>query len=108
MIVFCFKEFDLGILSFDKEANEFVYDSLLENEKEAEKKYGLDFYSLKESMRKRSKTLFKQFNEFVDCLTRPDIIRLAKINNDDSLFEKLEKLSRLNLNDAGYFIRYKK
>lgn len=107
MIKFCFKEFELGFLSFDKKTNEFVYNSLLENERNADKKYqGLEFYYLKNSVNRRSKTLFKQFDEFAGCLNRPDIIRLAELEEKDSLFEKLEKLAKLNIVESDYFISY--
>lgn len=109
MIIYGFKDFELGELFFDEQTQEFVYNSFLENEKAAAKKYnGLDDYFLAGSKNRRSKTLFSQFAEIAGSLNRPDIVRLAEIDKQDSLFVKLEKLSKLNLNENAYFIRYKK
>lgn len=109
MIILCFKEFRLGKLSFDEYTQEFVYDSFAENENKANEKYDIfETYFLAQSKNKRSKFLFAQFSEIAGCLTRPDIIRLAEIEKEDNLFVKLEKLSKLNLNDSAYFIRYEK
>lgn len=109
MIILSYKDCDLGVLSFDSEKQEFVYNSFVENENEADKKYFIfESYFLAGSKNRRSKKLFPQFGEIAACLTRPDIIRLAKIEEDDNLFAKLEKLSRLQLSKMGYFIRYKK
>lgn len=109
MIILSYKDCDLGVLSFDGDKQEFVYNSFVENESEADKKYGIfESYFLEGSKNRRSKKLFSQFAEIAGCLTRPDIVRLAKIEDEDNLFEKLEKLSRLQLNKSTYFIRYKK
>lgn len=106
MVILCFREYELGALSFDKKSEEFVYNSFIESERKAFEKYGLDAYFLLGSRNKRSKRLFLQFGEFVACLTRGDIIRLAGICSNDSLFEKLEKLSMINMIDNAYYIRY--
>lgn len=109
MIIFCFKEFKLGQLSFDDHTQEFVYDSFVENENKANEKYDIfETYFLANSKNRRSKFLFPQFSEISCCLTRPDIVSLAKIDKTDNLFAKLEKLSKLNLNDSAYFVRYEK
>lgn len=109
MIILCFKEFRLGKLSFDDHTQEFVYDSFAENENKANEKYDIfETYFIANSKNRRSKTLFAQFCEFAGCLTRADVIRFAEIEKEDNLFVKLEKLSKLNLNDYAYFIRYEK
>ena len=109
MISLFYKEFELGVLSFDNDSNEFVYNSNIENEKKADEKYfGLELYNLFGSKNRRSKNLFLQFCEIAGCLNRPDIVRMAGIEKKDNLYQKLEKLSKLKLNDEDYFIRFKK
>ncbi len=106
MVILCFREYELGVLSFDKENEEFIYNSFIESERTALELYDLDGYYLAGSHNKRSKRLFSIFGEFAACLTRGDIVRLAGILSEDSLFEKLDKLSKINMIDDGYHIRY--
>ena len=109
MIKLYYKEFELGYLTFDYENNVFVYNSNVENENKAKAKYlGMEFYYLSNSKNKRQKILFENFIEYTECLGRTDIIEKAKIQKDDTLYEKLEKIAKLNWNNEGFYIKYGK
>ena len=106
MIGFYYKEIQLGILSYDDKTQEFVYNSIEKNEKKAREKYHmLEYYGLANSKNKRQKEIFEDFSEFVQVLSRYDIVELTKINKDEHLYKKLEKLASLGLNDDDFHIK---
>ena len=106
MISLFYKKIMLGTLYFDYKTNEFIYNSKVKNEKEAKEKYkAMDFYNLFNSENKRQKDLFDDFKDFSDALEREDIIKLAQIKEEDSLFVKLEKLASLDLLEDGFYIK---
>lgn len=106
MIKLCYKEFELGTLSFDEQTKEYIYNSNLENEQKAKEKYSaMEFYYLSNSVDRRSKRLFDNFTEFSSSFDRSDIVRKAKIEKDDSIFEKLTKIAKLNLFYENFYIK---
>ena len=106
MIGFYYKEIQLGTLSFDNETQEFIYNSIIENEIRAKKKYHMiKYYSLENSKDKRGKNIFEEFLEFVQSLSRHDVIEMAKIKKDEPLYNKLEKLASLSLNEDDFYIK---
>ena len=106
MIKYFFKDIELGTLSFDNKKNEFVYNSNIENEKKAKKYGSMFFYSLYDSIDKRQKNIFDEFEIFAMSLSREDIVKSAGIKKEDNLFQKLEKLSKLTLNDDEFHLKY--
>lgn len=106
MIKLCYKNFELGILSYDWDKNEFIYNSLVENEKIAKKSCSaLEFYEFFDSKDVRWKKLPSFFGEICACLNRGDIVKLAGIEKGDNLYQKLEKLGKLNLITNGFYIK---
>lgn len=108
MIKYFFRDIELGVLSFDDKTKEFVYNSNIENEQKAKKYGAMFFYSLYNSIDRRQKSIFSEFSIFTMCLSRDDIVKDAGLKKEDSLFEKLEKLSKLKINNDEFYIKYEK
>jgi hypothetical protein len=108
MICLYYKEIHLGNLTFDNNTQQFVYNSIEKNEQKAKEKYHmLEYYALFNSKNKKQTNLFDEFYEFEQSVYRDDIIELAGIKKDDSLFIKLQKLASLSLNDDYFHIKNK-
>lgn len=107
MVKLFYKECELGNLTFDKKTNEYVYNSNLEGEKKAKAKYlAMEFYSLSNSKDRRQKYIFDEFDQFRRSVTRADIVELADIKQEDSVFVRLEKMAKLDLLREEYSIKY--
>lgn len=106
MLKLCYREFELGTLSYDEENQEYIYNSNLEGEKNAKAKYlGMEFYSLSNSKDKRQKDIFTNFLIFIPALTRADIVKDAKIEQTDSTYEKLLKFAKLDMFDEDFHLK---
>lgn len=106
MIALCFKNYVLGTLSYDLKNGEFVYDSNIDQERGAEQEFIIsDSYLLFNSKGFRSKTIFPEFSDFLDAVSRQDIIKKVGIFEEDNLFVKLEKISGLNFDNSGFYIK---
>lgn len=106
MIALCFKNFHLGTLCYDVEKGEFVYDSNIEQERQAENEFMIsDSYLLFNSKGLRSKVIFPEFCDFLDAVSRQDLIKKVGIVEDDNLFVKLEKISKLNFDNSGFYLK---
>lgn len=102
-IKFCYKTFHLGTLTFENGL--FVYNSILKNEMEAkESSIKMQFYNLTNSVNKTSNVIFDEFEEFLTATNRQDIVKKAKIKENDSPFVKLYKFSKLNINQDDFYI----
>lgn len=107
MVKLFYKECELGTLTFDEKTNEYVYNSNLEGEKKAKSKFlAMEFYALSNSKDRRQKYIFDEFDEFRRAITRSDIVKMADMKQDDSVFVKLEKLAKLELMTDSFNIRY--
>ena len=74
MVGYFYKDIQLGQLSFDKETDEFVYNSKIKNEQKAKEKYhAMEYYYLYNSVNRRQKELFEDFALFTANFNRPDI-----------------------------------
>ena len=98
-----YREFNLG--SLEASPNGFVWTPNLSNITEASKKYiGMDMFLLE-----KEPTLYKiipwHYKDFLINADRPDLKQKANIQNSDSDFEKLYKLSKLNFFSSEFIIK---
>ncbi len=104
-ILLCYREFELGTLTFEN--NKYIFNSNIENEKLATKKYpiAMDFYYLANSVNRQSDEVFYEFEDYlIAAKERPDLIKKAKIYPIDSDFTKLFKLANLNFDTTKLYI----
>ena len=107
MVKLFYKECELGTLTFDEKTREYVYNSNLEGEKKAKAKFlAMEFYSLSNSVDRRQKFIFDEFDEFRRAISRSDLTQMANIKQEDDVFVRLEKLATLELMKDGFNIRY--
>lgn len=103
-IILKLKEIVLGYLLEDN--NKYVFIAEENNIKLAYKKYPLfmRLYNLNENGKKFYDFLPYPFSELREALSRQDIVIKAKINNDDSEFQKLYKAVGLNIELPNFSI----
>lgn len=105
-VVLCYKEFELGELTYNNE--EYVFNTITGNEL-AKIKYVVPRASqLLSGGEKRSRTLFGEFAYFFKLLQNPYIKSEANIIDGESDFEKLLKISRLELDRGSFYIKYRR
>ncbi|MGD9901257.1 MAG: hypothetical protein AB7S44_01825 [Spirochaetales bacterium] len=103
-INYYYKDIKLGTLTYKQHT--YIYVSDLENEAIALQKHPLmKFYTLANSHKNKSQTLFKEFTEFLEATNRKDIIERAKIKEKDSAFTKLYKFAKLNQDTSEFYIK---
>lgn len=106
MLALCFKNYILGVLEFDFISKEFVYTSNVEQENIAEREHKIsDIYHLFNSRNLRSEIIFSEFCDFLDATSRKDIVKKAGILVNDNLYTKLEKISNLNFDQSGFYLK---
>lgn len=99
---------DLLLGEFVQKDKQMFYSSNSVGEKEfCEKYYNSIFYNLKSSANIKINELPDFLKEFEEALSNPKFIRLANLNNRDSLYEKLCKLSQLNFDHFNYHLELK-
>jgi len=91
-----FRFIPLGFL--EKTENGYVYTSYIENEQQTQIMQLLKVYdySLWSSFKRTKRKLFPEFERIVRECSRADIIKSAGIDSQDSMWDKLVKLSRLS------------
>ena len=95
-LVYNFRDLPLGELQYDVDSKEYIYNSYIKNEAIAKKQtLGLLDYHLYNSRNLKSKDLFIDFKMWIDH-NRGDIIKMCKIGKDDSDWEKLVKIAKIN------------
>ena len=105
-VVLCYKEFELGELSQEKE--EYIFTPISGNEL-AKQRYLIPRASkLLQGGVKRSKTLFGEYAYFLKLLQNSYIKSEANVVDGESDFEKLVKISRLSLDRGSFYIKNRK
>lgn len=100
-IILKYREFELGSLSYEN--NDYVYNSFPENEEKAKKlTFGLLNYNLYNSKNLKSKKLFVEFLPWLNVSARADIINLAKLKAEDSDWDILCKMAKINLSYGDF------
>ena len=91
-LILNYEEFPLGELKFN--GKYYTYNSFETENNACDKYLEVKFYPLKNSRDIASDNLFPLFNEILqNYLSRPDLVKLAKINEKDSDYVKLQKIS---------------
>ena len=105
-IVLCYKEFELGELTYEGEVYTFTPVGGCEL---AKQRYPIPRYSpiLSGGVKKDNK-LFGEYAYFFKLLVNPYIKSEANIVDGDSEFEKLIKISRLNLDHGSFYLKNRK
>lgn len=100
-------EICLGHLLENGDKYSFYADS--ESVNEAMNKYPLQmkFFKLNKRGMVKYENIPFHFNEYLSALDREDLLIKANISDDDSLYEKLYKLSSLNVNPINFKISNK-
>jgi len=101
-------DLQMGVL--EKTEKGYVYNSNIENEERMidliESKLLPDsVYSLWYSYNRVSKELFIEFQRIVSKAKRRDIVERAEITSNDTLWEKLVKLSELRYYPTGFYVQ---
>lgn len=97
-------EFTLGYLS-EKDGG-YIFHASSEDIKEATKKYPIKmkFFTLNKSGIKEYKNIPNHYIQYLDNIDRKDIVEKAKILESDTDFQRLHKLTKLNLNVINFKI----
>lgn len=99
-----FKDLCLG--AFSQQDGKIVYNSNLEDEQVFEQSYiSSDFYSLFKSENAEIKTWPSFLEKFLESTQNQYLIEKAKIQPNDDEFTKLYKLSCLDFDDMGFYIK---
>lgn len=102
-VILCYKEFELGELTFSQGIYTFVPVSGCEL---AKQKYVVPrASSLISGGIKKSDTLFGEYAYFLKLLQNNYIKSEANIIDGDSDFEKLVKISRLSLDRGSFYLK---
>jgi len=105
-VVLCYKEFELGELTMDKDEYVFLPISGCEL---AKQKYIVPRASkLLIGGEKRSKTLFPEYAYFFKILQNSYIKSEANIIDGETDFEKLVKIARLYLDRGSFYLKNRK
>jgi len=104
-ITLYFYKTPMGVLERNEKG--YVYTSYIENEQMLrERRLMSDSeYSLWGSYKRGSKLLFPEFERIIEQCSRQDIVQNAEINSDDSKWDKLIKLSRLQWYPRGFYVQ---
>lgn len=101
-----FKDYHLGELTF-KDGN-YIYNSNLAGEKNfKENMVSALFYGLFDSKNLHLKNLPEFLQNYLNLQNNEFVCEQAKINVNDTDFEKLYKFSFLKFDDIGYYIGQK-
>lgn len=100
-----FKEFELGALTQKDQV--FIWVPNIQNIQLFNAKYdgASDMLLLGTDQPEVYEQIPYHFNEFVESASRPDLMKKAGINNDDSDFEKLCKMATLNFANQDFTIK---
>jgi hypothetical protein len=103
-----FRRIPLGVL--EKIENEYIYTSYIENEQQTQLMQLLTTYeySLWGSSKRKTRKLFSEFEEIIIRCSRADILEYASINPQDSAWDKLIKLSRLQWFTPNFYVQQTK
>jgi len=104
-IILYYRRIPLGAL--ERTENGYMYSSDFENEQKV-KNIGLltySEYSLWNSTKRESKKLFPEFLEIINKCSRADIVEMASITSQDSMWDKLVKLSRLEYFTPNFYVQ---
>jgi hypothetical protein len=93
-ISLCFRQLQIGVL--ERTSDGYSYTSNRANEQEIRELLGTFEYKLWDSKNRLSKILFPEFERILKSCSREDIVKRARLNTDDTKWNKLVKLSRLN------------
>ena len=98
----------LGVLK--KNQDGYSYTSYIENEQQTKimdllEAYG---YSLRGSFNRQNCKLFPEFRGIINSCSRADIQERAKISPQDSMWDKLVKLSQLNWFTPNFYVQLTK
>lgn len=105
-VVLCFKQLQLGELSYENGL--YGYNSNLNGENEFRNYLNSTNYDLFSSSDKKSATLFEPFATIAkDIKQRPDLLRICSQNEDASDFEVLCGYAKTNQFSQGYHLIYK-
>lgn len=105
-IVLCYKEFELGELS--QENSKYVFEPVSGCEL-ARQRYIIPRASeLLSGGRKTSDKLFGEYAYFLNLLRNNYVKSEANIIGDESDFEKLSKIAKLNLERGSFYIKLRK
>lgn len=103
MINLYYKEFKLGVLSYEN--GYYIYNSSEEENKALKNYAGLVNYNLQNSKNIKSKEIFSFFKtEFLDFINvRPDILKKIGENSKND-YEILEKFCKLNFDKFNFWL----
>jgi len=94
----------LGIL--EKTEKGYAYTSNIDNEQKLRDNIAVRAnYELWGSFKRESRGLFPEMEMLLKKFSRQDIQERAKIKPEDSVWEKLVKISQLNVYPAGFYVR---
>ena len=106
-VVLCFKQLQLGELSFQNGLYE--YNSNLNGENEFKNYLNSANYGLFSSNGKKSAMLFEPFAKIVkDIKQRPDLMKFCSLDENSSDYEILCEYAKTNQFDAGFHLKLKK
>ena len=97
-----FRRLPVGFLR--RTADGYQYTSYTDNEDLLRELLIASDYGLWRSFKRQSGKLFPEFKEILDSCSRKDIISSAGINETDSMWEKLVKLSRLSFFTPNFYV----
>jgi len=95
----------MGVL--ERTERGYMFSSNLENEQKI-KDVGIltsHDYSLWHSIKRENKKLFPEFVQIINNCRRADIIKAASITPQDSMWDKLVKLSRLSWYTPNFYVQ---
>ena len=102
-VILCYKEFELGQLTQDD--GKYVFESLTGKSLAMQKYVIPRACKLLEGSGQVSDKLFGEYAYFLKLLTNPYIKSEANIIDGESDFEKLVKISRLNLDRGSFYLK---
>ena len=98
-----FRRMPLGVL--ERTEKSYRYTSYLDNEQTLRELLIAHDYTLFGSFKREKKELFPEFKEILTNCSREDIQKNAGIDLQDSMWEKLVKLSRLNYLTPNLYVQ---
>lgn len=105
-VVLCYKEFELGELT--EENNQYVFVPVSGAELACQRYVIPRASSLLSGGVKKSNKLFGEYAYFLNLLRNNYVKSEANIIGDETDFEKLQKIAKLNLEKGSFFIKLRK
>jgi len=103
-LVYYYRDVPLGVL--EKTEKRYVYTSNIANEQKLRDNIAVRAnYELWGSFKRESSELFPEMARLLEKFSRQDIQERAGIKPEDSVWEKLVKISQLNVYPAGFYVQ---